>query len=1069
MSFNDRKNLSSFFSFLILFICSILITQPLFAKTQTPPASKTLEDPKELKELKYRLIGPAWGGRVARATGVAGDSNTYYFAGAASGVWKSEDGGLKWKSIFDDQPISSIGSIAVAPSDPNVVYVGSGEANIRGNVAAGNGIYRSLDAGQTWTHVWKQEGQIGTMVVHPSNPDIAFAAVLGHAFGPNPERGVYRTKDGGKTWEQVLKKDVDTGASDVALDPSNPNIVFAGLWQTRRSPWNMTSGGPGSGLYMSRDGGDTWKQLTEKGLPSGIWGKVGVAVAPSDGDRVYALIEAEEGGMFRSDDGGDTWKRTSANRLIRQRAWYYSTITVHPTNPNEVWCPQVPMMRSIDGGETFEIVDGIPHGDHHDLWIDPKNPKRMIGADDGGVFLTMDGGKTWRAPMLPISQFYHVSVDNRVPFHVAGALQDIGTAQAPNRSLTSKGLRLTDWYSVGGGEAGWVVSDPSDPNIVYAGEYGGYMSRYDRTTRQARNVSAYPENPSGHGGEDLKYRFQWTSPIAVSPHEPKVVYHAANVLFKSNDGGQTWTAISGDLTRNDPEKQKWSGGPITGDNTGVEIYCTIFAVAESPVQKGLIWAGSDDGLVHVTTDGGQNWKNVTSTMSGIPEWGTVSMIEPSRFDAGTAYVVVDAHRLDNMKPYLYKTTDFGSTWKRLDGNLPQDIYLHAVREDPVRPEFLYLGTERGVTITRDGGKTWNTLKLNMPTVAVHDLAVKDNSLVVGTNGRSIWILDHLSALREWKPEISDQAFHLFTAPDSIRWSYASSWWPPASWTGENPLGRAIFYYWLKDEPEGDVTIEILNGKNEVLRTLSSKPREIIRFYDDPKEEQEDAKKAALPKKAGIQAAGWDLEYEAAEMIQGAILDSGDPREGPMAPPGTYTVKLTVGGQSQTTTLTVNPDPRVKLSAEGYEAQLSTSLAIRGEITRLTRLVNRLQTVRKQLESRNDILSKDENAAGLVKESKDLISALNELEARIHNPKAEVVYDILAFKGGAKLYSRLSLLYEFSKEGDGLPTQGTIDLLAEHKKELDGYEAEFSKILSDRLSGLNEQAKAVSAPTIYVPK
>ena len=571
---------------------------------QAPPAKPSPTDtPAEFKSLKYRSIGPSAGGRVSRVAGIPGDPTTYYAATASGGVWKSVDAGVTWKPVFDDQAMSSIGSIAVAASDPHVVYVGSGEANIRGNVAAGNGIYKSTDAGKTWTHVWKQEGQIGTMAVHPSNPDVAFAAVLGHAFGPNPERGIYRTRDGGRTWTQVLKKDADTGASDVALDPSNPSIVFAGFWQARRMPWDMISGGPGSGLHVSRDGGDTWTQLTAKGLPDAPWGKVGVAVAPSDGRRVYALIEADKGGLFRSDDGGESWELVNPSRALRQRAWYYTTLTVNPQNREDVWFPQVPLLRTIDGGKTLQYIKGLHHGDSHDMWIDPRNPKRMINANDGGVDITTNGGETWFAPPLPISQFYHVSTDTRTPYHVAGAMQDLGTAQGPSTSLRGT-IALSDWRAVGGGEAGHVVSDWSDPNIVYAGEYLGIITRYDDRTGESRNVSAWPENPSGHGGEDMKYRFQWTAPIAGSPHDAKVIYHGAQVIFRTADGGQRWDVISPDLTRNDKTKQKWAGGPITGDNTGVETYGTVFAIAESPKQKGIIWAGSDDGLVHVTRDGG---------------------------------------------------------------------------------------------------------------------------------------------------------------------------------------------------------------------------------------------------------------------------------------------------------------------------------------------------------------------------------------------------------------------------------------------------------------------------------
>jgi photosystem II stability/assembly factor-like uncharacterized protein len=1054
-----------------LTICALILSLAagLFSAAAPQDNQGVPNGPTELKPLKYRLLGPAWGGRVARVAGVPGDPNTCYAASASGGIWKSTDGGITWKSVFDDQPISSMGSIAVAPSDPNVIYAGSGEANIRGNVAAGNGIYRSVDAGKSWSHVWKQEGQIGKMTVHPSNPDIAFAAVLGHAFGPNPERGVYRTEDGGKTWLQVLKKDENTGASDVALDPSNPNIVFAGLWQARRSPWNLQDGGPGSGLYVSRDGGDTWTQLDGKekgkGLPEGIWGKVGVAVAPSDGRRVYALIEAEQGGLFRSDDGGDNWERVSASRLIRQRPWYYSTMTVHPLNPNEIWFPQVSFVKSIDGGKTLSFVK-IKGWDSHDIWFDPRNPKRMIIGSDAGVDVSTDGGENWLGCALPIGQFYHVSVDNRVPFHVAGALQDIGTAQGPSNSLTGAGIRNVDWHNVGGGEAGWIVSDPADPNFVYAGEYGGYVSRYDDRTGQAHNVSIYPEDPSGHGAEDMKYRFQWTAPIAISPHDPKVIYHGGNVLFKTADGGQTWTPISGDLTRNDKSKQQWSGGPITGDNTGVETYCTIFAVAESPVRQNLIWAGSDDGLLHVTRDGGKTWKNVTASLPGMPQWGTMSMIEPSRYDAGTAYVVVDNHRLDDMKPYLYKTTDFGETWQRLDGALPPDVYLHAVREDAKRRDILYLGTERGVTFTTDGGNTWQPLKLNLPTAAVHDLAVKDNSLVVATHGRSMWIFDHLSVIRELSPQVTSAGLHLFTAPDAVRWRFRGV--PSDRWAGENPKGRAAFYYWLKEPPKGDITIDVLDAANKVVNTLSSKPRTWPGHTDNPAEFEEAAKKFALPKEAGVNAAAWDLAYAGAEMIPNAKLDAGDPVTGPLVLPGTYTVRLTADGQTATTTLKVLPDPRVRIPDTDLKEQVAFALSVREDISRLTRLDRQLRSVREQLTGRNDLLKGNAKAAQLIKDSEALIGKLDTLEAQVQNPRAEVVYDILAMKGGAKLYSRLSDLFSTAMEPDGLPTQGMREVYAAQRQELDRYESELKHLLGADLAALNEAARRLDLPNIIVP-
>ncbi|MDQ3070429.1 MAG: glycosyl hydrolase [Acidobacteriota bacterium] len=1025
----------------------------------TPPETK---DP--LAALKYRTIGPAAGGRVSRVAGIAGDPSTYYAATASGGVWKSVNGGATWTPIFDDQPISSIGSIAVAPSDPNVVYVGSGEANIRGNVAAGNGIYKSIDAGKTWTHVWKQEGQIGTMAVHPKNADIAFAAVLGHAFGPNPERGVYRTKDGGRTWQQVLKKDDKAGASDVAVDPNNPNVIFAGFWQARRTPWDMTSGGPGSGLHVSRDGGDTWKQLTGSGLPDGIWGKVGVAIAPSDSSRVYAIIEAEKGGLYRSDDGGENWTRASGHRALTQRAWYYSTITVDPKSPNDVWVPQVPMLRSIDGGRTIKEVRGGHHGDYHDLWIDPLNTKRMINANDGGVDISVDGGATWYAPRLPISQFYHVSVDNRMPYRISGAMQDLGTAQIPSNSLETQGITSAHWYDVGGGEAGHVVSKSDDPDIVYAGEYLGIITRYDHRTKQARHVGAWPENMSGHGGEDMKYRFQWTAPIAPSPHDPNVIYHAAQVLFRSTDGGQSWTVISPDLTTNDKERQKWSGGPITGDNTGVETWTTIFAVAESPREKGLIWAGSDDGLVHVTRNGGAAWTNVTAKISGLPRDGTVSLIEPSPHDAATAYVVVDAHRLDDMKPYLFKTSDYGQTWRRLDGGLDTGVYLHAVREDPKRRGVLYLGTERGVMVSFDDGKAWRPLKLNMPTVAVHDLAVKDDSLVVGTHGRSIWVLDDLQPVREMSAAIESAPAHLFAPARATRWAYTSG--NAERPAGQNPPAGAIIHYWLKDDVKTPLTLEIVDAKGAVVRTLSSEPKPW-----DGVDDFEPVEKAvgALPAERGIRRAVWDFRHEGADIVQGAKIDWGNPGRGPLAVPGTYTVRLKGAGIDLSQPLIVTNDPRSTASQADLEAQLAMALQVRDAFSRVTRIVSDLRGVRSQLEARAAAIKAQPLAADLVKAIGTAVTKINDLEGRIHNPTAEVSYDILAMRGGTRLYSRISPLIGFASAGDGAPTQGVRDVSADQMKELAAFEAEARAIFSIDVAAINALAAKLGLTFVMTPR
>jgi photosystem II stability/assembly factor-like uncharacterized protein len=1084
------------------------------------------EEPKDFAALQYRLVGPFAGGRVSRACGVPGDPLTYYAATASGGVWKSIDAGHTWKPIFDDQPTSSIGSIAVAPSDPNVVYIGTGEANIRGNVAPGAGIFKSEDAGKTWKHVWKQVGQTGTMAVHPTNPDIAFAAVLGHAFGPNAERGIYRTTDGGKTWQKVLYKNDETGASDVCLDPNNPRIVFAGFWQARRRPWELTSGGPGSDLYVSRDGGDTWTSLRDakkpNGLPAKPWGKIGVAVAPSDSQRVYALIEADKGGLYRSDDGGENWTLANDTRPIRQRAWYYHTLTAHPTNADVVFAPNVPLLRSIDAGKTFARVAGLHHGDTHDLWIDPKYPERMICSNDGGVDISTDGGKSWVAPPLPISQCYHVSTDTRTPYRVMACLQDLGSACGPSHSLKSGGIGAGDWHQVGGGEAGFAFADPSDPEIVYAGEYGGIMTRYDHRTGQARNITINQFNPSGIDPAKMKYRFQWTAPILISQHDPRTVYHGANVLFRTRDSGQTWETVSKDLTRNDKQKQQWSGGPITGDNTGAEVYCTIFALAESPKQKGVLWAGSDDGLVHVSKDEGKTWTKVTANIPGLPDWGTVCCIEAGPHDAGTAYLVVRNYRMDDYKPYVWKTTNFGQSWTAITEGLDERIHCHAIREDGKKRGLLYLGTERGVMYSPDAGKTWKSLQQNLPTVPVHDLVLKGDDLVVGTHGRSIWILDDLTPVRATTDAIRNKQAHLFPIQPATRWRV--TWAGPTagfsrSASGQNPADGAAIWFQLGKDFKGETKIEILDAKETVIAKAAGKfgdKPEKPDTKDDDDEEDHAPKPRKMEPKPGLNRFVWDLTHDGATVIQGAPVDSGGAGARIPVAPGTYTVRLKIGPQTLDQKVEVKPDPRAEtvlraqfdarilatIRGGGYSGpdpngltnmiaaarkkafedaakrgetplgglmdQEKLALRVRDDISKLSDTVNRLRAVKKQITLRKELLKDRDDAKDLLKQSEALDKSLNEIEEKLHNPKAKISYDIFAAKGGAMLYSQYAWLLSNLIDADGAPTKAQLELADDLEKQLTELVSRFDGVAKDSLGKLNEAARKLNVPELYVP-
>jgi photosystem II stability/assembly factor-like uncharacterized protein len=1031
------------------------------AAERTDKLKDSKKDDERWGTLEYRQVGPTITGRVARVAGVAGDPLTYYAATAQGGVWKSINGGQDWAPIFDSEITQSIGSIAVAPSDPSVIYVGSGEANIRGNVAIGHGIFVSRDAGKTWQHAWKTKGQIGTMAVHPRDADIAFAAVLGSPFGPNADRGVYRTQDGGKTWHQVLKVDADTGASDVAIDPNRPAVIYAGMWQTRRQPWHLSTAGKGSGLYRSSDGGDTWDKVEHEGLPKGDWGKVGIAIAPSDSMRLYAMIEAKEGGLFRSDDGGDSWKLQNDHHALRQRSWYYSTLTIDPKNPDIVWMPQVPLLRSIDGGKTIQQVSGGAHGDNHDIWIDPADTRRLIVGNDGGMDISRDGGKSWYAPSLPLAQLYNIDVDNRVPYHVGGTMQDMGTFSGSPSPRFDGGNTVANWSYVGGGEAGDFLYDRAKIGEIYAGEYSGYISHYVEGSGEYRNITAYPANNSGHGAEDLKIRFQWTAPIAASPHDTGTIYHGANVLLRSSDQGNTWAAISPDLTRNDKSKQKWSGGPITGDNTGVEIYDTIFSIAESPVTKGMIWVGSDDGLIHVTRDGGGSWSNVTSKT--WPEWATVEAIEPSRRDAAVAYAVIDGHRINDFRPYLFVTRDFGKNWKRIVEGLPDDMQVFVVREDEQQSGLLYLGGERGVFVSRNDGAHWEPLQLNLPPVAVVDIEAKHDDLILGTRGRSVWILDDVSALRALDEAARTKDLQLFAAKPALRLR-KNLRWDSQGKIDDAPYGAQISY-WLKEKSETPLTLEIRDSQGNLVRTLSSiaKP---ARWPEDDADEPTKPPKPELTLAAGLQRAVWDLSYEGARIPVGAKVDAGDPEQGAPVLPGVYTLRLLHGDQIAEGKVEVRIDPEETASLADLSAALEFQMTLRDALNRNADAIDLVRAAREQAA---DLIKRlKDTQPEIVKAAQATVDRSDAIEAKLHNPNAKVVYDILAFEGGAQLYSQISPLYAFALQSDRPPPQGQRERWAELQPQLDALLADIEALKQNEISALETALANAKIPRLILP-
>ena len=1001
-------------------------TQTAPSPTATSSDQKSTDDEsskpedKLFKGMKYRLIGPFRGGRSLTAAGIPGDPTTYYFGATGGGVWKSTDGAQSWSSVFDKEGSGSIGSLAVANSDRNTVYVGTGEACIRGNISHGDGVYKSLDGGKTWKNVGLRDSRaIGKVIVNPSNPDIVFVAALGHPYGPNTERGIFRTVDGGKTWQKVLYKDENTGGIDVAFDPHNPNILFAALWQARRTSWSLASGGPGSGIYRSNDGGSTWKRLEEHGLPKGPYGRVGIAVA-ANSDRVYALVEAHnpDGGLYRSDDGGETWDFVNPSHSLWQRPWYYMHIIADPRDENVVYIMDVEAYKSTDGGHLFNKIK-VPHGDNHGLWIDPRDTRRMIASNDGGVTITLDGGKNWtREDNQPTAQFYHVITDTAVPYRVYGAQQDSGTVAIASRG-DDGAIDRSDWYDVGGGEAGYIAPYPPDPNIVYAADYQGNITRFDKHIGQVRSITEQPELSDAYGAANLEHRFQWTAPVVISLHDPNTLYHGGERLFKTTDGGVHWQAISPDLTRNDKSKQHVSGGEITLDDSGTEYYDTIFAVTESPLAKGLIWVGTDDGLIQITRDDGKNWTNVTP--KDLPEWSRISQIEASPFEAGTAYVAVDRHQNDDLRPYIYKTSDYGQTWTKLGNGIPEGSFVRAVREDPKKRGLLYAGTENGVYVSFNGGADWRSLKLNLPTTPVHDLVIKDNDLVVATHGRAFWILDDVSPLRQFSDDVAKKDVHLYTPGPAYRiQAGAAAERHPSKLTGQNPPAGAIIYYSLKDAPKTgtETKLEILDASGKVIRRYSSAEIEPLEEPLDPDEKKPEKE---IKPDAGLNRFVWDLRYEEAHRVPGYYLwEYGAGARGPVAAPGQYQVRLTVGSESQVAPLEVKLDPRVKVSPADLAQQFSLLTQIHEELNRVYDAVNQIQDVRSQVTGLKRRLPENASTKPIASSADDLEKKLVAVRDQLINLTISANEDSLAYP--PQIDGKLAYLAMDVGSADAAPTE-----------------------------------------------
>ncbi|OSZ73583.1 glycosyl hydrolase [Chitinophagaceae bacterium IBVUCB2] len=1040
--------------YFLLFISTVIFAN-LFAQKTKPTTQPVASSDKEdaiLKSQKYRLIGPFRGGRSAAVAGSYKNKNTFYFGATGGGVWKTTDAGSNWMNISDKFFGSSIGAVAVAPGDETVIYVGEGENTMRGNVSEGlGGMWRSDDGGKSWKNIGLKDGRhIIRVIVHPKNPDIAWVAVVGHLFGPNEERGVFKTTDGGKTWKKTLYINNQTGCSDLVMEPGNPNVFYAGMWRVMRTPHSLESGGEGSGMYKSIDGGETWTNIsTKKGLPKGTWGIVGVAVAPSNTDKIFCIVENKDGGLFMSADAGETWTLMSSDNNIRQRAWYYTKVYVDPQNENKVYCPNVNFMVSTDGGRTFRSIN-TPHGDHHDLWIDPEDGNRMIVADDGGAQVSFDAGTNWSTYLnQPTAQVYRVSTDNAFPYRILSGQQDNTAFRIRSRTYGA-GIMATDMEVTAGSESGYVVADPENPDITYGGNYMGMLQRMDHRTGESRLINVWPVDNMGAGAEAAKYRFQWNYPIFFSPHNPKRLYAAGNHLFVTEDEGKSWEKISPDLTTNDKSKQASSGGPITKDNTSVEYYCTIFTTTESWVEKDLLWTGSDDGLIHVSKDGGKNWENVTP--KDCPPQIMWNCVEPDPFKKGTAYFAGTRYKLDDFAPYIYKTEDYGRTWKKITSGIPALHFTRAVRADRKKEGLLYAGTEYGMYISYDGGSNWKSFQLNLPIVPITDLTIKNNDLIVGTQGRSIYILDDLTVVQQANGTITNKNLHVFDVDPAYRMQGGGRRFGAAGGlrnAGANPPNGTIINYFLKDATDSTkVVIEVMDKNKKTIKTFST----------TSKDNKIDVNK-------GMNQFVWDMNYPVAERVEGLILWNGFVG-GPKAAPGQYFAKIKAGTDSAEIPFTILADPNYKITTAEHQEQFDFLVTVRDKFSEVMKGIKNIREVRQQMSDFSARAGKE-----MPKEIKTQIDTINKqmtaVEEALHQTKAKSGQDVLNFP--IRLDDKLAGLYDAASAGQSAPSKQAKEAYAELAGLIDVQLNKLKKIMTDDVGKLNQLIHAKTLPVIGVKK